>query len=91
MNKAHCLLDAGLLVSFLASEAAFLLKRDGRDTDALFELLERGVIGIALAVQGRMCEKRLGLVGCTGRALCVRVAMIPPYRCRADLRGVIRG
>jgi predicted nucleic acid-binding protein len=72
------LLDAGPLVSFLASglrhhawaveqwkrlrpplltcepvltEAAFLLKREGSDTNALFTLLERGVIRIALAVQ----------------------------------------
>ena len=33
------------------TEAAFLLKRDGPDVDALFELLERGVIRISLAVQ----------------------------------------
>ena len=57
MNKGTCLLDTGPLVSFLASgepvltEAAFLLKRGGRDAEALFELLERGVIRIALAVE----------------------------------------
>jgi uncharacterized protein len=33
------------------TEAAFLLKRDGRDADTLFELLERGVFRIALALQ----------------------------------------
>ena len=33
------------------TEATFLLKREGRETDALFTLLERGVIRIALAVQ----------------------------------------
>ena len=33
------------------TEAAFLLKREGRDVDALFALLERGAIRIALAVQ----------------------------------------
>jgi hypothetical protein len=31
--------------------AAYLLKRDGRDADALFDLLERGVIRIGLAMQ----------------------------------------
>jgi len=57
VNKGTCLLDTGPLVSFLASgepvltEAAFLLKRGGRDAEALFELLERGVIRIALAVE----------------------------------------
>jgi hypothetical protein len=35
------------------TEAAFLLKREGRDADSLFALLERGVIRIALAVAGR--------------------------------------
>jgi hypothetical protein len=33
------------------TEAAFLLKREGRDADALFALLERGVIRLALALQ----------------------------------------
>ena len=37
------------------TEAAFLLKREGRDTDALFALLERGVIRIALTVR-RPCR-----------------------------------
>ena len=40
------------------TEAAFLLKREGRDTDALFELLERGVIRIALAVQEEQADVR---------------------------------
>ena len=40
------------------TEAAFLLKRDGVDTDALFELLERGVIRIALAVQEELADVR---------------------------------
>ena len=40
------------------TEAAFLLKRDGRDADALFELLERGVIRIALAVQEEQADVR---------------------------------
>jgi uncharacterized protein len=40
------------------TEAAFLLKREGRDTDALFALLERGVIRIALAVQKEQADLR---------------------------------
>ena len=40
------------------TEAAFLLKREGRDSDALFELLERGVIRIALAVQEEQADLR---------------------------------
>jgi uncharacterized protein len=33
------------------TEAAFLLKREGREADPLFALLERGVIRIALNIQ----------------------------------------
>lgn len=33
------------------TEAAFLLKREGRDADPVFELLERGVIRVALAAE----------------------------------------
>jgi predicted nucleic acid-binding protein len=40
------------------TEAAFLLKREGRDTDSLFELLERGVIRIALAIQEQRADLR---------------------------------
>ena len=40
------------------TEAAFLLKRDGRDADALFALLERGVIRIALAVEEQQADLR---------------------------------
>ena len=40
------------------TEAAFLLKREGRETDALFALLERGVIRIALAVQEEQADLR---------------------------------
>jgi predicted nucleic acid-binding protein len=40
------------------TEAAFLLKREGRDTDALFSLLERGVIRIALAVRDEQADLR---------------------------------
>ena len=40
------------------TEAAFLLKRDGREADALFELLERSVIRIALAVEAEQADLR---------------------------------
>jgi uncharacterized protein len=40
------------------TEAAFLLKREGRDTDALFALLERGVIQIAIAVEREQADLR---------------------------------
>jgi len=40
------------------TEAAFLLKRDGRDADALFELLGRGVTRIALSVQEQHADVR---------------------------------
>jgi predicted nucleic acid-binding protein len=40
------------------TEAAFLLKREGRDSDPLFVLLERGVIRIALAVQEQQADLR---------------------------------
>ncbi len=40
------------------TEAAFLLKREGRDAEPLFALLERGVIRIALAVQEEQADLR---------------------------------
>ena len=40
------------------TEAAFLLKREGREADALFALLERGVIRIALTVQEEQADLR---------------------------------
>ena len=40
------------------TEAAFLLKREARDVDALFALLERGAIRIALAVQEERADLR---------------------------------
>jgi predicted nucleic acid-binding protein len=40
------------------AEAAFLLKREGRETDPLFALLERRVIRIALAVQDEHADLR---------------------------------
>jgi predicted nucleic acid-binding protein len=68
VNKGPCLLDTGqqwkrlrpplLTCEPVVTEAAFLLKRDGRDADALFELLERGVVRIALAVQEEQADVR---------------------------------
>lgn len=40
------------------TEAAFLLKREGRDADLLFALLERGVIRVALEVQEQQSDLR---------------------------------
>jgi predicted nucleic acid-binding protein len=40
------------------TEAAYLLKREGREADALFALLERGVIRIALTVQEEQADLR---------------------------------
>jgi len=40
------------------TETAFLLKREGRDADPLFALLERGVIRIALAVREEQADLR---------------------------------
>jgi uncharacterized protein len=40
------------------TEAAFLLKREGRDADALFELLDRGVIRIGLSVDEEKADLR---------------------------------
>ena len=40
------------------TEAAFLLKREGREADPLFELLERGVIRVALDVQKEQADLR---------------------------------
>jgi predicted nucleic acid-binding protein len=40
------------------TETAFLLKREGVDTDALFVLLERGVIRIALEIEDQAADLR---------------------------------
>lgn len=40
------------------TEAAFLLKREGRDTDPLFALLDRGVIRIGLSIQEQQADLR---------------------------------
>ncbi|MEX2300894.1 MAG: PIN domain-containing protein [Bryobacterales bacterium] len=40
------------------TETAYLLKREGRETDPLFALLDRGVIRVALAVQQEQADLR---------------------------------
>jgi uncharacterized protein len=40
------------------TEATFLMKREGRDTDGLFALLERGIIRIGLAVEDQQADLR---------------------------------
>lgn len=40
------------------TEAAFLLKREGVDTDPLFALLERGVIRVALEIEDQAADLR---------------------------------
>jgi uncharacterized protein len=40
------------------AEASFLLKREGRETDALFALLERGVIKLGLSIQSEQADIR---------------------------------
>jgi len=40
------------------TEAAFLLKREGREADPLFALLERGAIRIALDIQEEQADVR---------------------------------
>ena len=40
------------------TEAAFLLKREGRATDPLFALLDRGVIRIGLSIQEQQADLR---------------------------------
>jgi predicted nucleic acid-binding protein len=40
------------------TEAAYLLKREGREADAIFAFLERGAISVALAVQEEQADLR---------------------------------
>ncbi len=42
----------------MLAEAAFLLRREGRDADPLFALLERGVIRVAIAVEKEQADLR---------------------------------
>lgn len=40
------------------TEAAFLLKREGQETDPLFELLERGVLKVGLEIEDQLADLR---------------------------------
>ncbi len=40
------------------TEAAFLLKREGRETDPLLALLERGVLRVGLAIEEQLADLR---------------------------------
>jgi predicted nucleic acid-binding protein len=40
------------------TEAAFLLKREGREADPIFALLKRGVIKVGLEVEGQLADLR---------------------------------
>ena len=40
------------------TETAFLLKRGGADPDVVFELLERGIIRVALGIQDQLADLR---------------------------------
>jgi predicted nucleic acid-binding protein len=41
------------------TEAAFLLKREGRETDPLFALLERGVVRVGLKIEDERADLRV--------------------------------
>ncbi len=40
------------------TEAAFLLKREGQDTDAIFALLERGILRVGIEVEDQLEDLR---------------------------------
>jgi predicted nucleic acid-binding protein len=40
------------------TETAFLLKREGRETDPLFALLERGVLRVGLEIEDQLADLR---------------------------------
>lgn len=41
------------------TEAAFLLKREGRDTDPLFALLERGILRVGMEIGDQVADLRV--------------------------------
>jgi len=43
------------------TEAAFLLKREGRETDPIFELLERGVLRVGLEIEDQLADLRASM------------------------------
>ena len=48
-----------LICEPVLTEAAFLLKREGRDTDPLFALLERGVLRVGLEIGDHVADLRV--------------------------------
>jgi len=40
------------------TEAAFLLKREGRETDPLFALLDRGIVRVGIKVEDKLADLR---------------------------------
>src|SRR6266581_2465342 len=40
------------------TEAAFLLKREGRETDPLFALIERGILRVGLEIEAQLTDLR---------------------------------
>lgn len=40
------------------TEAAFLLKREGRDTDPIFTLIERGILRIGMEIENQLADVR---------------------------------
>jgi uncharacterized protein len=60
------------------TEAAFLLKRESRDIDALFALLERGVIRIAIAVEREQADRRALMRRYRNRPMSLRRRMPGP-------------
>lgn len=53
-----CLRPPLLTCEPVLTEAAFLLKREGRETDPLFALLERGVLRVGLQVEEELADLR---------------------------------
>jgi hypothetical protein len=75
------------------TEAAFLLKREGREADPLFALLERGAIRIALDVQVHRADvtSQLPCYGRLSNATCSTLffrAEAIPCRPRARSSGI---
>ncbi len=59
MRVARRLVPAPLLTCEpVLTEAAFLLKREGRETDVLFELMERGVLRVGLEIEDQLADLR---------------------------------
>jgi predicted nucleic acid-binding protein len=82
------------------TEAAFLLKREGRDADPLFELMDRGALHVALKVENEIADLRALMRRYRNRpmslvdACLVRLAELhsdaPVFTLDADFRGYRR-